>query len=168
MFSAYVSHAMTGRLASDCIKEAAHTLRIASSYKVKLYDPIIEEGVKNENFIVLNPMKTLKGYWNRDKELLRRAHVLIDYSGPAKSEGVAHEIGYARYFLWKPVIRVYENLGPSVARLEDDVIAHSLEQAFKIAVDRWGTWPKRFMWRLRIVPKGIVKHLWNQIVFLTQ
>ena len=63
--------------------------------------------------------------------MIRDAHVVFDLSGGAKSEGCAHEVGYARYFLYKPVVRLYPFLGSSVARLEDDYIVASLHGGFQ-------------------------------------
>jgi hypothetical protein len=93
---------------------------------------------------------SLGRFWHDDKDLIRRAHVVLDLSGPAKSEGVAHEIGFARYFLWKPVVRVWPGLGASIARLDDDVVVSSADEAAEVIRAKWGTPWKRLKWRFAL------------------
>ncbi len=95
--------------------------------------------------------------------MIRDAHVLVDLTGPAKSEGVAHEIGYARYNLWKPIVRVWPGLGPSVAWLEDDVIVPTAAHALVEAQRRWGTPFKRRLWRAKMLNRCLLRWIANQI-----
>ena len=143
---------MTGLTAAHLVDSSDFRLQYAAAYfpGVELLDPVREENVKPSAKIVKASDRMLRKYWARDKELIRRAHVLIDISGPEKSEGVAHEIGYARYYLHKPVIRVYQGLGASVARIEADAIAQDFVGALRIAEQRWGTPWKRLKWKLAL------------------
>ena len=151
----YVCHAMTGRSGINLVVEETMTRAAATSVsgEIILLDPIRAEGVKCSSEPVVAPEGKLREYWKRDKEMIRDAHVVFDLSGGAKSEGCAHEVGYARYFLYKPVVRLYPFLGASVARLEDDYIVSSMHQGFDLILRKWGTPSKRLAWRLGLLRK---------------
>lgn len=163
MLKVYVAHAMTGRSGAELLAESAVVADLAFRMGVVVFDPVVSEGVTASDERLLNPDNKLKLYWKRDKELIRAAHVLIDLTGPAKSEGVAHEIGYARFFLYKPIIRVWPGLGPSVAWLEDDIIAPTAAHALVEANRLWGTPWKRLAWRLAMTNRCILGYFVNQI-----
>lgn len=164
MMRVYVAHAMTGRTGDELLAESLYVKHLCSIFgDIAILDPVEVEQVMPGVQELHNPETALREYWTRDKAMIRKAHVLIDITGPRKSEGVAHEIGYARFFLWKPVIRVYPRLGPSVARFEDDVIAETIHEAIEIAYDRWGTFPKRLLWRLKLLIRCLPKFLYYQI-----
>lgn len=141
---------MTGRSGKELVEQSKKVAFLSYYYKVEALDPIAAEEVHGDNKPLNNGGDLLKEYWRRDKDMIKRAHVIIDVTGPAKSEGVAHEIGLARYGYYKPVIRVWPNLDSSIARLEDDVIADTIEAAIKLAVYRWGTPWKRLKWRIKL------------------
>jgi len=170
MLKIYVAHAMTGRSKRAVIKEScavascAGTLRTLG-YDVRLLDPVVAEGVKDGKGVIDASVGDIAKFWKRDKELIREAHVLIDLTGPRKSEGVAHEIGYARFALWKPVIRVYPCLSPnSVARFEDDVIVATIPEAVYAALGNWGTLRQRVMWRLSMLNRSLLRWLLFQVL----
>lgn len=169
MIKIYVAHAMTGRSKRAVLKESCEAASVAGTlrrlgYDVRLLDPAIVEGVKDEKGVIAAAVSDMPKFWARDKELIREAHVLIDLTGPRKSEGVAHEIGYARFALWKPVIRVYPGLSEnSVARFEDDVIVETVTEAIYAALSNWGTQWQRVQWRLRMLNKSLPRWLVHQI-----
>ncbi len=84
-----------------------------------------------------------------------------------KSEGVSHEIGYARYTLWKPVIRVYEEgklpIKSSVAWFEDDCIVDDKRLVIEYILRIHGTWFKRAKWRLKLLNRSLLKWIFYQI-----
>ncbi len=160
----YLAHAMTGRKGDELIKESQEAALVAGSYGVELLDPVLVENVKKGKKPLHNKQAALEEYWRRDKEMIRKAHVLLDYTGPAKSEGVAHEIGYARFALWKPVVRLWPDLGPSVAWIEDDLIVFSPDDAFSLIEENWGTWQKRAKWRLKMLMRSLPKWLYYQVL----
>lgn len=164
---AYIAHGMTGRSGTELIDESLHVLEICKRNGIDPLDPVIEEGVKKSDGKVNSPNDVLPRLWKRDKEMIRAAHVLIDVTANRKSEGVAHEIGYARYGLWKPVIRVSldyaRSQNISIANLEDDLIVASIEQAAFIAQLRWGTFGKRFRWRIKMLARCLPKWIKHQI-----
>lgn len=160
----YIAHAMTGRNTDELLYESKLTANILSQWGLSVSDPVTEEAVQPGNLNLQNSSDVLKNYWKRDKQMIREAHVLLDLTGPAKSEGVAHEIGYARFCLWKPVIRVYpKGLGPSVAWFEDDAIVSCAADAARIIVERWGSPLKRFQWRVLMLLRCLPKWIWYQI-----
>ncbi len=169
MLKVYIAHAMTGRTGAELLKETeivhleAEILELTAGAKITLLDPVVAEGVTADDERLANPDDKLAVYWRRDKAMIREAHVLIDLTGPAKSEGVAHEIGYARFGLWKPVLRVWPKLGPSVARFEDDVIAENSFLALAEAYRRWGTRKQRVLWRLNMLRRSLGKWLKYQL-----
>lgn len=167
MIKAYIAHGMTGRPGTDVVEESAWTAEIFEQHGIQVLDPVTAEKVAPSKAKINTDYATLDGYWKRDKEMIREAHVLVDITPERKSEGVAHEIGYARYFLFKPVFRVYpsgkvpSNL--SVSYFEDDFITDSLHAAAHEILRLHGTLAKRIVWRfklyLRCLPKAILHKL---------
>lgn len=163
----YLARAMSGRIMEDVVKEAAADrkyLRECGDGKVFIpLDPVQEEGVKPRKKKLQASYDDMVNFWKRDKQLIREANVVFDMTPGMKSEGVAHELAYARYFLWKPVVRVYRdgNLPPkgSVAFFEDDVLAQSLFEACVIADSKWGTIGQRFRWRFSLLRRCLWKFI---------
>ncbi len=167
MLTAYVAHAITNKTGNEVWKASIITELVLRRYGIKALDPIVIEGIpRNDEPIPNRPDADGSVIWHRDKKAIRDAHVLLDITPESKSEGVLRELGYARFFLWKPVIRVYQpGSEPHMATVfEDDVIAYSLDEAAKIIVARWGTWPKRILWRLKILFTSFPKFLWYQLL----
>jgi hypothetical protein len=151
----YLARAMTGRLKCDVLREAELANSLVRAHGIEPLDPVTQEGVENVPEILAAPDEHLRKFWRRDKEMIREAHVVFDMSPEMKSEGVAHEVAYARYYLWKPVVRVYsaEEQIPlvSVARIEDDYLAPNLDLALVYAKNRFGTRGRRFKWRAKML-----------------
>lgn len=157
----YTAKAMTGRSGEELVRESFYVGQVLSDHKIEVLDPVACEGVKDTPKPTQASFEDLTVFWKRDKEMIRHAHVIFDITPEKKSEGVAHEIGYARYFLYKPVVRIYMNGGmptrASVAYFEDDLLCGSLEEACVVSKELWGTWWKRFIWRLRLYNRCYVK-----------
>ena len=160
----YTAAKMTGRDKKEMVETSLKNKKIFEAYGIEVLDPILEEHVKPTKGILIDtPVSLLKDYWKRDKEMIRHAHVLVDTTPEEKSEGSAHEIGYARYALWKPVVRMYS--GPTkplsmIVYFEDDIIVHSPEEAAIQIQKFWGSWLKRALWRIgmlnRCLPRWII------------
>lgn len=163
---AYLAHKMTGRKGIELVAESFLAEAACKRFNVTALDPVVFEGVKpTEAVITGGDPKALKSLWARDKSMIRDAHVLVDLTGEMKSEGVLHEIGYARYYLWKPVVRVIRGYkGPTISDFEDDGIVGTVYEAMALVQEKWGTWPRRFLWRLRFMPRALVKWCWYQIL----
>lgn len=163
MVRAYTAGAMTGLTGKELVERSKRVARILREHGVEPLDPVTAEGVRPTNKITNSTYSQMVRFWKRDKEMIREAHVVIDLTPDRKSEGVAHELGYARYLLWKPVVRVYLNGSrpsiSSVAFFEDDLIVDSLEEAAVKINQKWGTWRKRFWWRVGIYNQSWVNAL---------
>jgi hypothetical protein len=159
----YAAGAMTGLSGQALWKRAKETQRVFGKFGIRVLDPVVCEKVNPKVKKLKNKMAKLREYWYRDKELIRAADVVVDLTGAAKSEGVAHEIGYGRYFLWKPIVRIYPKLGPSIAWFEDDLIVQDMEEAAYEVQRRWGSWQKRFMWRVRMLNRSFINFVVCQI-----
>ncbi len=135
----YAAGAMSGLSGKELVERSFLVGQILSDNHIEVLDPVKCEGVKSTSKPTQASFEDLDKFWRRDKEMIREAHVVFDITPEKKSEGVAHEIGYARYFLWKPVVRVYMNGGmptrASVAYFEDDLLTYSLEEACQVSLD---------------------------------
>lgn len=157
----YTAQAMSGLKKSDVVKKALKDKKFLEAFNITVLSPVIAEGVENTNETLMATKGQMDVFWFRDKQLIREANVIFDMTPGAKSEGVAHELAYARYFLWKPIVRVYPKgkMPPvsSVAYFEDDLIVDNLTDACVEAKRRWGSLVSRFKWRLNMYRKSLVK-----------
>lgn len=170
MTKIYLCRSMTGRVKEDVVKEAALDKQWFENAGLAVLDPVAAEGVKPTKERLLSSKKAMDQYWPRDKEMIREAHVVIDMTPHMNSEGSKHEIGYARYHCWKPVIRVFPlgQLPPasSVARYEDDVVCDSREEATEWIYRVYGTPWKRLKWKLRILDRCLLGFLKVRLMWL--
>ena len=143
----YVAHAMTGKKKRDLVLEACYTTRLLEEAGFIVLDPIAAESVPSNDEIQQQSAEQLAVYWKRDKEMIREADIVLDFMACNKSDGVAKEIGYARFCLWKPVVRVFPGMGVNISRIEDDVIVDTIEDAIDEMLIRFGTYEKLGNWR---------------------
>lgn len=167
MLKVYCARGMTGRIMEEVVKEAKVQRRILQHHGIQVLDPVLEEGVKPKKKKLISSYYKMVKYWKRDKQMIRESDIIFDMTPWLKSEGVSHELGYARYFLWKPIIRVYwDGEKPSmssIAYFEDDLIVDSLKEAIEESKERWGTFWKRFWWRYSIYSRCWVKAFWYKL-----
>lgn len=167
MLKAYCARAMTGRLKSVVLEEARQANKYLQVFGITPLDPVTQEGIENVPDVIDAPKDHLQKFWQRDKEMIREAHIVFDFSPKMKSEGVAHEVAYARYFLWKPVIRVYASQAEvpevSVARIEDDYLAPNFGMAVEYALKNFRTRRQRIAWRLKLLNRCLWRFLVYQI-----
>lgn len=160
----YVAHRMTGRYQDELVQEAMLTKRALENYGFEVLDPIVAENVANiHEPLTQVDASQLERYWRRDKEMIREADILLDFMSCNKSDGVAKELGYARWCLWKPVVRVFPNLGFSISRIEDDVIVENLPDAIGVMINRFGSYEKLKAWRQDIWNKCFSKWMYEQL-----
>lgn len=162
MTRVYTARAMTGRDAREVLAESRAANQALRTYGLTPLDPALDEGVQPGDGVLAAPEEKLREFWRRDKALIRRAHVVLDLTGNRKSEGVAAELGYARFFLWKPTVRVWPGLGPSIARFEGDVVVENVFQAAAVIKEKWGTPWKRVKWRAQMYLRCRVKALYYE------
>jgi len=158
----YVAHAMTGKIKAELVKEAEYTTRQLESYGFEVLDPIGAEEVKATNEVQQQSAEQLAIYWRRDKDMIKEADIVLDYMACNKSDGVAKEIGYARWCLWKPVVRVFPNCGVNISRIEDDAIVNDLPSAIDLMHEKYGSYEKLKAWRQAIWDRSFQKWVAEQ------
>ncbi len=167
MLKVYAARGMSNRIKEEVVNEAAVDRAIMAGYGVLVLDPVAAEGVESTKEVLRSSKKAMDTYWSRDKEMIREANVVFDLTPHLNSEGVKHEIGYARYNLWKPVVRVFPKgqlpFQSSVARYEDDALFDDLHEAIKYSLENFGTWKKRFKWRFNLLSRCLFKWVRYQI-----
>lgn len=142
----YVAHAMTGRYKDELVNEALLAKAYLENRGYEVLDPILAEGIERVHEL-LGPTDELEKHWKRDKMMIREADILLDFNTMGKSDGANKEVGYARYCLWKPVVRVWSGPGGAISRLEDDVIVPTLAEAVAVIEERYGNYEKLGLWR---------------------
>lgn len=160
---AYIAHAMTGRSGADMLHESFEARRILAYYGISTLDPVLDEGITKDVKVLTTTVENATKFWKRDKAMIREAHVVIDLTPHIKSEGVSHEIGYGRYFLWKPVARVGTFPPASIAVFEDDVIGANLFEVGEQLEKRFGTRSKRLRWRLTLYLRCWLRACWYKL-----
>ena len=168
----YVAHAMTG-LPWNKVKENSERVRkILENNGIKVIDPInienesVSESISTDTSKIPNRADDGgKKAWYGDKTAIREAHVVLDITPELKSEGVLRELGYARFYLWKPVVRLYkEDSEPHMITVfEDDAVVRSLEEAVKVMKEKWGTREKRVTWRKALLQRCLPNFIKHQI-----
>ncbi len=168
MVKIYLARGMTGRIKKDVVREANQDKEFIEKAGLMGLCPVAEEGVKPTQSVLQSSKALMKSYWPRDKAMIREANVLFDMSPHLNSEGVKHELGYGRYCLWKPVVRVFPAgnlpISASVSFFEDDFICDSLIEAIEYVYRVHGSWLKRFNWRLRMLNRSLLKWIMFQIM----
>lgn len=162
----YTAIAMTGKNRKEICEIDAYATNVLKHHGIIVLSPVAKEHVTPEDKpLVQVSEEILEKLWKDDKAYIRQAHVLLDLSGFSISEGVRHEIGYSRYALFLPTIRIHPKLGISVARLEDDLICETVEEAAVLIAEKFGSRWKRVKWRFsRQIPFKWVKLLFRQFV----
>lgn len=157
----YTARSMSFRVKEEVVAEALKDRQFLVSSGFVVLCPVEKEEVPSTKQILLSSKKAMLGYWPADKKMIEESHVLFDMSPQMKSEGVAHEIGYARYFLYRPIVRVYPAgklpTPSSVAWFEDDFICDSLEEAVEYVYRVHGTLWKRLKWRIALYSRCLPK-----------
>jgi hypothetical protein len=167
MIKIYAARSMTGRVKADVVLEATADKELLEKAGFVVLCPVIAEGVPSTKQVIMSSKKAMDTFWPRDKEMIREANLVFDMSPGMNSEGVKHEIGYARYCLWKPVVRVFPSghlpIKSSVAYYEDDIVVDSLLEAIEYSLRVHGTFFKRVKWRLCMLNKSLLKWIWYQV-----
>ncbi|MGH7974914.1 MAG: hypothetical protein ACREBR_05265 [bacterium] len=148
----YLACRMTGRSKAVMRKEAEEAVTTLSKHGITCISPVLEENVEGTpEILVAVSEELLREEWKKDKDFVKKCHVVLDLSAASRirSEGATHEYMFARYALFKPVVRLFPNgLGFSIARLEDATIVQTLDEAAIAIVSKWGTRGRRIHWRI--------------------
>ena len=156
----YLGQAMTGLRQDLIYKHNIEMTEALELHGIIVLSPVTEEGVQpNKRKLDQPSQEQLANFWQRDKELIRSSHLLLDITGTSVSEGLKHEIGLVRYFLFKPVVRILELKGPSVAIEEDDILVKDIEEAAKLIIEKFGTPKKRLLWKYTLFRRCFLPYL---------
>lgn len=157
----YNARSMTGRVKKDVVAEAKADKLFLEQAGFTVLCPVEKEEVPATDQVLISSRKAMEDYWPKDKRMIEECDVLFDLTPERKSEGVAHELGYARYFLYRPVIRVYREgklpVASSVAYFEDDYVTDSLVDAVEYTLRMHGTRWKRIKWRFNLYARCLPK-----------
>ena len=168
MLIVYLCRAMSHRVKEDVVFEADKDRKFFADAGLKVNCPVEKENIPATKQTLLASKKALKFYWPEDKRMVTEAHVILDMSPQFNSEGVKHELGYSRYCLWKPIVRVFPKgelpIGSSVAYLEDDYICDSNEEALEYILRVHGTRIKRLKWRFKMLNRCLPKWIGYQLL----
>lgn len=169
MIKAYTCQRMTGRFCDEMLREAEMLKRVLTNYGIVILNPVLEEGIPDVHELLHNvtPGK-LEEFWRRDKEMIRESDVVIDYITMNKSDGSNKEVGYNRWCLWKPTIRVWEGAGGFISRIEDDIVVPNIIDAVTMVNEKWGTYEKLGQWRKDMLDRCYPKWLEYQKSLLTR
>lgn len=167
MLKVYPARGMTNRKKDEVVSEATAQKEFLEKAGFIVLCPVAEEKVKAENKPLRSTYEHMVKYWARDKQMIREANLVFDMTPHLNSEGVKHELGYARYSLFKPIVRVFPEgqLPPkaSIAHFEDDYVCDSLLEAVEYSLRVHGTFYKRVKWRLAMLNRCLLKWIWYQI-----
>lgn len=160
MIKSYTCQSMTGRYCDEMIVEARMLERVLGNHGIEILNPVLAEldFIPNEHVTLPNvPPDILEKFWYMDKQMIRDADILIDYKTHNKSDGSINEVGYNRFCLWKPTIRVWEGPGALISRMEHDIIMPSLIEAMELIKDRFGDYEKLKAWRIEMLARSYPK-----------
>lgn len=161
----YVGCKMTGRDRHEQVQRACHVKAILTQYGIKVISPVLEESVEDVPGPLVNDSESrLKGFWERDKYIIRRiAHVVLIDGAHDKSFGVEREYALNRYCLWKPTILLCPKMGLTVSKFEDDIVTDDLHVAGEFIRAKFGTPWKRIKWRIRMLLRSLPTWIIDQV-----
>lgn len=167
MLKVYVAQRMTGQYCDEMVTEALKASRALANFGFHALSPVLNEAISNKHELLPDTsLEDLRKHWQKDKRLLQDAHIVLDLNGLGKSDGVNTELGYARFFLWKPVIRIHPKAGMLISTLEHDVVVASLSDALLFMRETWGTKRQLLWWRLKVLNRSLLKFVTLQVKFL--
>jgi hypothetical protein len=160
MIASYTCQTMTGRMCDEMIVEARMLERVLGNYNIRCLNPVLAEMafIPNEHVTLPHvPTDILEKFWKMDKVMIKEADVIIDYKTHNKSDGSNNEIGYNRWCLWKPTVRVWDGPGALISRMEHDIIVPTLNDAIDVINERFGTYDKLGAWRTEMLERSFPK-----------
>lgn len=160
MIKVYTSQRMSGRMCDEMRVEADMLKRTFNNHEIEILNPVIEENIPYEHVLLENvPSERLVHFWQRDKEMIRQADILVDYKTMNASDGSNKEVAYSRFCLWIPTIRIWEGKGGLISRIEDDIVVPTLLEALELIIYKWGTYEKLGEWRKQMLERCYPKWL---------
>lgn len=164
----YVAQKMSNRFCDEMVKEARQIRNIFKKEGVDVISPVLEERIPNihRKLDYVTKAKLLKE-WDLDKHdrIRNRAHIVYNANGDMHSNGVTIERGWARWYLWRPVITYIpkKKYFFSITDIEEDSIQHNHRTAARFMRRKWGTRWRWLKFKMPHVIKGVPKLWWRQI-----
>jgi hypothetical protein len=162
----YLATAMTGRDKLELVQEAKADVRMFARWGIEAHSPVLAEKVRPVKGKLHSWRRSLEPKWKMDKQAMRGCFALVDRTADMKSEGVQHELGFMRYCLFRPVIRVSPRHDAgyfSIANLEDDILVGTIEEAAVLLHHRFGTWYQRFKWQIKVLNRCSLQFLFDHL-----
>lgn len=166
----YLGIPMTGYDKQQALEISKEAKRVFNKHGMEVWSPVMAEGIKGKG-VIENPKETLDWKWPMDKEALNQCWGFINLRADEKSFGCEDEYGRHRYSEWQTVIRVslrHSQGYKSIANYQTDLIVGDIEEAAIEAEKRWGTWPKRIIWKLQLLNRSYIGWHIRQIKRLFQ
>lgn len=150
----YVACKMTGLTQKEMVNTAIDASAILHTMGFSVYHPVLKEGIPKDNKILKERSdEEMHEIWEEDQKAIREADLVIDTAPHLYSTGARREHGKVRYDQWKPYVSVWPKdfkKIPFIARKEDDATARSVDEAGRLALQRWGTRWKRIKYKFPI------------------
>jgi hypothetical protein len=167
----YTCQTMTGRMCDEMIVEARMLERTLSNHGIRILNPVLAELdiIPNEHIVLPHcSPETLEAVWKADKRMIREADIIIDYKTHNKSDGSNNEVGYNRFCLWKPTVRVWEGPGALISRMEHEVIVPTLNEAMELIHEKYGDYDKLRAWRIEMLNRCFPKWAHHQVELMSR
>jgi hypothetical protein len=164
----YLAQKMSSRYCDEMVKEARKIRKIFKKEGVEIISPVLDEGIPNKHVKLdyVTKAKLLKE-WQLDKHarIRNKAHVVYNANGHMASNGVTIERGWARWYLWRPVVTyIPENkYFYSITDIEEDSVQHNHRTAARFIRMKWGTRSKWISFKLPHLFFGIPKFIYRQV-----
>lgn len=161
----YCATRMTGKDRHEQVTRAKYVCAVLRQYGLNPISPVLAENVEDAPGPLVNDNRERLGrFWARDKEIIRyEAHVVLIDGAHEKSYGVEREYMLSRGVLWKPTVLLMPPTGLTVVDFEDDFVAHDVHMAGQHIREHWGTWGKRFKWRVAMLCRSLPRWMLDQL-----
>lgn len=166
----YAARAMSGEDQAQVVAQARADKEFFEKWGIEVLCPVLKEKVK----AIRKPLRASKDhmdvYWPTDKQMIREANVLVNFSPNKPSLGVIREHGRARYYHWKKVVAVFPEgqlpIDGAVCYYEDDSVVDSRIGAVESILRTHGTYWLRLKWRLKMLNEHLLHFLSDQLLEL--
>lgn len=136
--------------------------RVLNNYGIRILNPVLSELdiIPNEHIVLPHcSPEVLEKVWRADKQMIKEADIVIDYKTQNRSDGSNNEVGYNRFCLWKPTIRVWEGPGALISRMEHEFVVPTLMDAIGVIQEKFDTYEKLGAWREAMLRRSFPKWL---------
>lgn len=167
MASLYLACPMTGLFCDEIWIKNINNLAAYEKEGLTVITPVMGEGIPFAHVKLTDrgDEEMFRVWKRKDKAAIRDTNVLVITVPTNFSQGIFWEGILGRGVLWKPTVLVFESgrIPGFISRTEADYVATSHREAAQVIRERWGTWPKRVIWRLKMLNEKLPSWIWQQI-----